>query len=113
MSVRMPVFTASRRRPLGVALLTVGLLAVAVPASAHAAPSPTSSPAPVVVRTALSNGKIAYACLDHGTDHQRGWVVAAADGSGPVFYPWTHGAFRGSAQWSPDGTEMAHSASFP
>jgi hypothetical protein len=108
----MPVPAALRRRPVWVALLTLGLLAVAVPASAHAAGPTPAVPAPIVVRASATNGKIAYTCLDHGTNHQRGWVVADADGSNPVFYPWTQGTFNGSAQWSPDGTELAHSASF-
>jgi hypothetical protein len=88
-------------------------MAVAVSVPAAQAATLTAKPVPVTAAaTAATNGLISYSCLGHTGSGQNGWVVATSTGANKVFTPWTHGAFGGSAQWSADGTEMVHSASF-
>jgi len=102
--------TVRRSAPAGLALLTLAALAVGLPASGATASQPSASPKVVAAATA-NNGKIAYSCLNRAGGGLNGWVLAGADGSNKTFEPWYWGGYRGSAQWSADGTEMVHSSS--
>jgi putative cell wall-binding protein len=103
--------TVRRSAPAGLALLALGALAVAVPATSATASQP-AAPKAVAAATTATNGKIAYTCTDHGTSTVDGWVVASSTGAGKTFRPWQYGNFRDTAQWSADGTELVHAASY-
>ena len=118
---RLPALTAVTIA--GVTLAVVGGSPSASGAVAAGSSGPTrtlaarSVAAAPAAAPAATNGLLAYSCYGHAGTGQRGWVVAASTGDGKKFEWWSQGTgdnvpYGGTPQWSPDGTELAHSASY-